>query len=334
MNSFIDFYVANGTLEDVAGELQKMLLASKSVGELIKLFIRLYTAEADKTSSEVTAVYVNLNAMLRTVPIDFARTFLNDASPTVTYACLLQRSIEALSTLTPIGECTLWRGMKCGAKDYAPLYQSHIGKTIVWMHFTSTTTNRQVAIRNFALRRGYIDPILFEITHGRDDTAVSVKQWSKYPREEEVLLPAESAFVVIAIEELTVKGITMPVVRLRQCSWEEDLKSEERTPDNLVLWKKMAEEGDRKAAYMIGKFLMDGSPDEGIEKNPVESVKYFKMSAEAKFPLGMYEYGVSLLVGRGVTPDNEAAIQWLHDAAVAGVSEARMLLSPGYLEFK
>ena len=67
-----------------------------------------------------------------------------------------------------------------------------------------------------------------------------------------------------------------------------------------------------------------------VDKNDVQALRYYKMSALKLDMDAMYAYGRMLLYGEGGTEDIQSAIHWLHGAADAGQTDAQLLLGQLY----
>ena len=53
---------------------------------------------------------------------------------------------------------------------------------------------------------------------------------------------------------------------------------------------------------------------EGVEKNPVEAVKYFRQGADGGFPTAEYVLGRAYSEGEGVAKDETLAVAWYRPA--------------------
>jgi TPR repeat protein len=82
----------------------------------------------------------------------------------------------------------------------------------------------------------------------------------------------------------------------------------------------MAEQGDATAQYNLGKRYENG---EGVEKDGIESVKWFRKAAvqghaDAQKNLGDFYYN-----GKGVVKDKDEAVKWFRKAAEQGNADAQ-----------
>ncbi len=83
-----------------------------------------------------------------------------------------------------------------------------------------------------------------------------------------------------------------------------------------VRWfKNAAESGHGSGMFNFGLALSEGR---GVEKDEVEAVRWFRRSAEAGDALGKGSLGTMLLEGRGTAKDEVEAARWLREAAAAG----------------
>jgi hypothetical protein len=71
-----------------------------------------------------------------------------------------------------------------------------IGNVVVWRVFTSTSTDRDYALKHFIEDD---DSILFEIELHAGDVAVLIEAHSEYGSEREVLIVASTGFKVLSV---------------------------------------------------------------------------------------------------------------------------------------
>lgn len=88
-----------------------------------------------------------------------------------------------------------------------------------------------------------------------------------------------------------------------------------------------AEAGHTKAMTWMSHFEANGI---GGEVNPVAAAKWDKRAAEAGDPVGMYNYGLSLMRGMGVELDQARGRQFIDQAATEGLDVAKHLQDVGY----
>ncbi|OHT01394.1 hypothetical protein TRFO_31828 [Tritrichomonas foetus] len=74
------------------------------------------------------------------------------------------------------------------------------------------------------------------------------------------------------------------------------------------LWKEAAETGLKHAQYNYGVSLMMGR---GVEKDEVRGAAYLKKASDQKYPLAMFDYALILRDGIGGVPKDEAAAEKL-----------------------
>ena len=102
-------------------------------------------------------------------------------------------------------------------------------------------------------------------------------------------------------------------------------------------------EPDGKLAASLLKSVVNDYPDVavtigylysygyGVEKDQVKAAYWFRIAANANDPVGMYDYGVSLLNGYGVNKDTKAAKEWFKKSAQLGYEEAKKILNQYWL---
>jgi hypothetical protein len=114
------------------------------------------------------------------------------------YLYLLQSSIEYLSQLRPLqSDIRVYRGFHSGGSVLIPLFQSVIGNVIVWPGFTSASTDRDQVIANFTDKK---NGVLFEIDLHPGDLGISIRDYSTFAYENEVLIAASSGFRVESVD--------------------------------------------------------------------------------------------------------------------------------------
>ena len=106
------------------------------------------------------------------------------------------RKLRPIPTITPTrGRTTLYRGIDGKFLNFDDEHYK-VGNTLSWPAFTSTTTQQDVVFKQFLVRA--VRPIIFEI-HG-DFVGYSIKAFSNFPNEDEVLLEPETTFKIVSIE--------------------------------------------------------------------------------------------------------------------------------------
>ncbi|XP_039601619.1 protein sel-1 homolog 3 [Polypterus senegalus] len=96
---------------------------------------------------------------------------------------------------------------------------------------------------------------------------------------------------------------------------EEVLKQQTHEDDDLFLWLKyQAQRGVADAQQTLGRMLFWGQ--QGISTNLQAAAKYYESGAtKLENPVSMYDYGIILLKGQGVTQDIPKAVHFLNKAA-------------------
>lgn len=94
-----------------------------------------------------------------------------------------------------------------------------------------------------------------------------------------------------------------------------------------LLFERCVEDG-----YTGAMTWMSYLEDNGLggPENPDAAADYDRRAAEAGDPVGMYNYGLDLMRGRGISPDREAGQKLVDQAADLGLSNARRLRDAGY----
>lgn len=88
-----------------------------------------------------------------------------------------------------------------------------------------------------------------------------------------------------------------------------------------------ADSGHTKAMTWMSHFEANGI---GGEVDLVAAAKWDKRAADAGDPVGMYNYGLSLMRGMGVAKDQERGQQFIDQAAAKSLDIARHLQEMGY----
>jgi uncharacterized protein YdaT len=91
----------------------------------------------------------------------------------------------------------------------------------------------------------------------------------------------------------------------------------------------LAEKGDALAQYNLGRSYADG---EGVPKDAVEAVKWYRKAAEQGDADGQYGVGFAYASGEGVPKDYVEAAKWFHKAAEQGNSYSQVMLGHAYAE--
>src|SRR3989442_733325 len=73
-----------------------------------------------------------------------------------------------------------------------------------------------------------------------------------------------------------------------------------------------AEKGDAAAQFNLGACYVKG---EGVAKDEMEAVKWYRKAAEQNHALAQYNLGVCYAFGKGVAKDAMEAVNWYRKAA-------------------
>lgn len=92
----------------------------------------------------------------------------------------------------------------------------------------------------------------------------------------------------------------------------------------LEWYKKAAEQGNDKAIFAIGRLYANGLD----ERNPdhCKAFEYYLQAANKGLREAQYRVGISLLFGKGISKDADAAIEWIKKSANQGYSAAKTLI--------
>jgi len=88
-----------------------------------------------------------------------------------------------------------------------------------------------------------------------------------------------------------------------------------RASDNIDSIKAKADHGDAKAQDNLGDCYRKG---DGVKKNPVEAVKWYRKSADQGDAESQYNLGVCYYKGDGVEKDPVEAVKWYRKSAEQG----------------
>jgi TPR repeat protein len=169
------------------------VLSCTSISEMTRLIFRMYTIESP--------LYKHVNSFLRSFPVSKISKFKTELRGILSYISLLQSSIEYLWHTEPFEEnAVVYRGIT-GSRDFGSLYFSMIGDVVVWPGFTSTSRDRDYVLKTFITNE---DCVLFEIEVHPGDIAVNIQGQSRYQHEDEILIPASTAFKVISADDVDV----------------------------------------------------------------------------------------------------------------------------------
>lgn len=85
-----------------------------------------------------------------------------------------------------------------------------------------------------------------------------------------------------------------------------------------------AKEGNPKAQVLVGMAVMNGI---GVFKDPAAAVGWFKLSADQKYPGGMYYLAMTKIAGLGTAMDEKGGMALMRRAAEAGEPRAKDFLT-------
>lgn len=87
-----------------------------------------------------------------------------------------------------------------------------------------------------------------------------------------------------------------------------------------LFWERVgAENGDPEAMIKLGTAYLTG---DGVERDPVKAVEYYRRAAEMDEPVGQYNMGIQCARGEGIKRDFAAAISWMEQARDNGDADA------------
>ena len=91
----------------------------------------------------------------------------------------------------------------------------------------------------------------------------------------------------------------------------------------LEILKPLAKEGNSQAQITLGLMYDYGH---GVEKDPAESIKWYRMAAEQGVPLVQHDIGVKYFQGQGVEQNYLEATKWWEMSASAGIPDSQFNL--------
>ncbi len=95
------------------------------------------------------------------------------------------------------------------------------------------------------------------------------------------------------------------------------------------LWEPLAENGDIRAQYAIGRMYEKGR---GVERNFETAIRWYRKAAEHGHADSEYRIAVGYAYGLGVKRDESKALSWLRRAANHGQKRAQKVLAQAYEE--
>ena len=103
-----------------------------------------------------------------------------------------------------------------------------------------------------------------------------------------------------------------------------------KDPVEAVKWfRKAAEQNIARAQYDLGICYANG---EGVAKDPVEAVKWYRKAAEQNYARAHSNLGICYYKGEGVAKDLAEAVKWFRKAAEQNLADAQLRL--GFLYYK
>ncbi|MEO1067164.1 MAG: sel1 repeat family protein, partial [Pseudomonadota bacterium] len=93
------------------------------------------------------------------------------------------------------------------------------------------------------------------------------------------------------------------------------------------LTRDCAEAGYAKAMTWMSQMDDNGL---GAEENAKAAARWDKRAADAGDPVGLFNYGLDLMRGRGVTRDQTLGRHYVDEAAKSGLAVAKRLQKAGY----
>lgn len=93
------------------------------------------------------------------------------------------------------------------------------------------------------------------------------------------------------------------------------------------LWLPLAENGDIRAQYAIGRLFEKGH---GVDRNLETAINWYRKAAEHGHPDSEYRISVGYAYGLGLQRDETEALIWLRRAANHGQKRAQKALAQAY----
>ena len=94
-------------------------------------------------------------------------------------------------------------------------------------------------------------------------------------------------------------------------------------------WLPLAENGDVRAQYAIGRLYEKGK---GVERDFAQAFVWYQKAAEKDHADSQYRLAVGYALGLGVKKDEAMALSWLRKAAYNGQKRAQKALARAYDE--
>ncbi|MDH5512528.1 MAG: sel1 repeat family protein [Gammaproteobacteria bacterium] len=95
------------------------------------------------------------------------------------------------------------------------------------------------------------------------------------------------------------------------------------------LWLPLAESGDVRAQYAIGRLYEKGN---GVERDLETAISWYQKAADRGHADSEYRLAVGYAYGMGIARDEAKALSWLRRAANHGQKRAQKVLAQAYKE--
>ena len=128
------------------------------------------------------------------------------------------------------------------------------------------------------------------------------------------------------------RHLSLVVILLSFVCWSVPPTSAQQTDalkKQFLKYKAKAEKGDAKAQFMAGYCYYAG---EGVEKDYVEAVKWYRKAAEQNYSEAQVMLAVCYAKGRGVDGDYVEAMKWYHKSAELNNFNAQFVLGGCYAD--
>ncbi|NKC15362.1 MAG: hypothetical protein GKR94_25165 [Gammaproteobacteria bacterium] len=134
-----------------------------------------------------------------------------------------------------------------------------------------------------------------------------------------MIFPARSRACLLALLAASL-GVGAQQARYSEWSYAD-------TQVDLLQLARLAEQGDARAAYLLGTRYASGR---GGVRDDSEAVKWFAKAAELDLPEAQFNLGVMYAAGRGTSRDPQLAARWFGLAAAQGYAPAQHALGTLY----
>jgi uncharacterized protein len=132
------------------------------------------------------------------------------------------------------------------------------------------------------------------------------------------------AWIVISITLLAAIGTA-------GADWEQGQKAAQAgdLAAAIRVWRPLAEKGDPRAQYSIGKLY--GYGEGGLKRDDSEAVRWYRKAAEQGHNFAQFDLAVRYTNGQGVVKSGTEAVKWYEKSAAQGVVDAQFNLGQLYL---